>query len=310
MKAVFVTGKGGVGKSTLAAALAWQLAERGQRVEAVSFDPAHNLGDIFGVRLSHRPRTIRHNLSLRELDAEEAAARYVRENVDLLRETYGYLQTLNLEKYFTFLKYSPGVEECAAITSLEQLLRDDAACDYLVFDTPPTGLTLRILALPRVTLAWLERLIALRHQILDRRHTIHKIRGERLPRQEPELRLPYNEADDRVMEKLKDMRRRYTALRDFLCGSNTAVAVVFNPDMLSLRESERLLCGIRELELPFAAAIHNKCSEATAGVAATVEAQLLARHRDVPLLRVPTMTETAHCYATIQIDLTEPFRSA
>ena len=106
MKTIFFTGKGGVGKSTLSAAAAWQLAESGKRVLAISFDPAHNLGDIFGRTLGHKVTRFSANLDLRETDLDEAAAEYIRRNTSILTEVYSYTKAFNLDRYFKVLRHS------------------------------------------------------------------------------------------------------------------------------------------------------------------------------------------------------------
>jgi arsenite/tail-anchored protein-transporting ATPase len=258
MKILFFTGKGGVGKSTLAAAAAWQLSRK-HRVLAVSLDPAHNLGDVFGVSPGNGTLRFSETLHLREVDLKKLARDYLDKETRVLSESYHYLRTLNLDRYFSILKYSPGIEEYALLTSIEKTLREEAAFDYIVFDTPPTGLTLRFLALPQVTIAWIERLTAIRRQILDKRHTIQKIRG---PLKEgeanPEVRLDYDEKDDDILKRLRSLDGNYRALSRTLQGKDCGVVVVFNPDLLSLRESERLLEGLRELQLPLALLVNNK----------------------------------------------------
>src|SRR6056297_779017 len=127
MKTIFFTGKGGVGKSTLSAAAAWQLMERGNRVLAVSFDPAHNLGDIYNIKLSHKKKRFKKtNLYLQETDLDKSAQEYLSQNQSLMEEIYSYTRPFNLDKYFNVLKYSPGVEEYAALTSLEQILTKES----------------------------------------------------------------------------------------------------------------------------------------------------------------------------------------
>lgn len=297
MKVLFFTGKGGVGKSTLSSAAAWQLMEKGNRVLAVSFDPAHNLGDIFHLKLNHRKKRFkRTSLYLQETDMEKAAAEYINANMSVLKEVYSYLTTLNFDAYFDILKFSPGVEEYAALTSLERIIREEQhEFDYLVVDTPPTGLTLRILALPRITIAWLDRLIKIRRHILEKRYTIHNLSGQF---NEEGTKLPYTEKDDKVIQKLYQMRSTYAVLEAFLQGDNSTVTVVFNPDYLSLKESHRLLAGIHELSLPISTIFNNKVCDKNRRVAEDVEKDLLKTY---PALRVERVELIDHIEPTCYI---------
>ncbi|MCF7936211.1 MAG: ArsA family ATPase [Synergistales bacterium] len=305
MQTVFFTGKGGVGKSSLSAALAWQLADKGNRVLATSFDPAHNLGDIFGEQLSHTKRRYQDTtLFLQETDLEQSAQEYLKANMGLLEEVYSYTRTLNMDRYFKILRYSPGVEEYAALTAMEQLFREERNnFDYLVIDTPPTGLTLRILALPTVTVTWIDRLVGIRREILDKRHTIHNIMGKY---DEEGTRLAYTEKDDAVMQKLREMRDRYDRVRTTLEGADTGIAVVTNPDFLSLRESQRLLKGITELQLPLRTLFTNKVTGESEATAERLERELLGTREDVTRKRVPLIQhEQPACYI-MDTDLVAP----
>ncbi len=158
MKSIFFVGKGGVGKSTLSATAAWQLSRAGKRVFAISFDPAHNLGDIFGLSLSDKKTRINENLDVAEANLDRAAEIYIQKNIDILTQIYSYTKAFNLDLYFKVLRYSPGVEEYAALTVLEEVFRTETDYDFIVFDTPPTALTLRILALPNIAVTWVDRL--------------------------------------------------------------------------------------------------------------------------------------------------------
>lgn len=285
-RTLLFTGKGGVGKSTMAAATAWQLSRR-HRVLVASLDPAHNLGDIFGVRLNGRMHRYDERLRLLEVDVQERSRAYLRREIGTLSDTYRYLQPLNLEKYFSVLKYSPGIEEFTLLSGVEEILRDHADCDYIIFDTPPTGLTLRILALPVLTLTWLERLIQIRRQIVRKRHTIGKIvapggnGGD-----SEEVTLAHDPGADRVLGRLHAMHRQYEALNRRLRDEDCSIALVFNPDFLSWRESERLLAGLQELELPVRLAIDNKVDEAHREHAEEVERRFAERMPGTPLQRV------------------------
>ncbi|HOK06086.1 MAG TPA: ArsA family ATPase [Syntrophales bacterium] len=291
MRVVFFTGKGGVGKSTLAAAAARQLSRR-HRVLLVSLDPAHNIGDIFGIDLAGGRRRLDGNLTLAEVDLGTMAREYLEGQSRALADTYRYLTTLNLERYFSVLKYSPGIEEYALLTSIERTVREGGDLDYVLFDTPPTGLTLRFLALPQVTTTWIERLAAIRRQILEKRYTIGKITKE--DGRTAGVRLAFDEDEDEIMRRLKTLRENYGALSALLRGEGTAMVLVCNPDLLSLRESRRLVDGFADLGLPLRLVVLNKVPSRDAAVAAEVEERLREMAgRDKRFLRVPLDEEIA-----------------
>jgi len=304
MKTIFFTGKGGVGKSTLAATLAWQLSQAGNKVLAVSFDPAHNLGDIFGKRLSHKKKRITDTLYLQEADLDKAAGTYIEENIGILTQIYSYTKAFNLDVYFKVLRHSPGVEEYAAVTAMERIFREETTFDYVVFDTPPTGLALRILALPNITITWVDRLRRIRRQILEKRYTIHNISGKYI---EKGVRLPFEEKEDPVMQRLDILFKRYMNLYKMLKGAENSIAVVFNPDYLSLRESQRIVTGLSDLQLPLRIAFDNKFAPEQQEVACEVEQQLFPGTDHVDVVRVPMHGYAREGAYQMSFDLTKHF---
>ncbi|MFP4259137.1 MAG: ArsA family ATPase [Desulfovermiculus sp.] len=282
MKMLFFTGKGGVGKSTLAAASARQLSRKG-RVLIVSLDPAHNLGDIFGVVNKGTKDKLTDSLFLQEVDLQKLSREYLHKEINVLTSTYSYLKTFNLDSYFSTLKYSPGIEEYALLTSIATTIRRETSFDYILFDTPPTGLTLRFLALPQVSMTWIDRLIAIRRQILKKRHTIHRIKGSL---SSEETVLAYEETHDEIMNRLCTLKQTYQDLDRNLRSDNCHVVLVFNPDALSRKESERLITGLRELGLPLRLLIDNKVDAKHVDQAAAVEEEMLVLAPDVELKRI------------------------
>ncbi|MBN2516831.1 MAG: ArsA family ATPase [Deltaproteobacteria bacterium] len=282
MKILFFTGKGGVGKSTMAAAAAWQLSRK-SRVLIVSLDPAHNLGDIFGVALQDNKSRYANTLFLKEIDLQKLSREYLQREINVLSGTYKYLQTLNLDNYFSVLKYSPGIEEYALLTSIEKIISNETDFDYIIFDTPPTGLTLRFLALPRVTITWIDRLIQIRQKILEKRYTIHRIRG---PLSNEETVLNYSEKDDDILKRLRKLNNNYQALNKTLQGENCSIILVFNPDILSLKESQRLIEGLNDLNLPLRLLINNKVTDENIEMAAYIEKNMSKTAKDIPVDRV------------------------
>lgn len=313
MKILFSTGKGGVGKSTMAAAAAWQLSQD-HRVLIISLDPAHNLGDIFGVTLAGGRKQFSKDLHLGEVDLQQLSKAYLKREIDVLSGSYKYLQTLNLDNYFSVLKYSPGIEEYALLTSIEETIRNEKNYDIIIFDTPPTGLTLRFLALPRVTITWIDRLIQIRQKILEKRYTIQKIRGNAAEgTQDSGIILNYSEEDDDVLKRLRVLKTNYETLTSILEGKDCTIFVVFNPDLLSMRESQRLVEGLHELHLPLRLMINNKVTIENETMAAHVEKTMLRRAENIPIQRIALHRElqsrdTSKLYE-IEEDIASPLLS-
>lgn len=282
MKTIFFTGKGGVGKSTISSNVAWQLSQKGKKVLAVSFDPAHNLGDVFNRTLSHKKSTYSSTLDLQEIDIEKYKTDYIQQNVSLMQNIYGYLKPFNLDNYFNVLKYSPGIEEYASISALEKILLHEQKYDYIVIDTPPTALTLRIFALSSIMLSWIDKLIKIRQKILKKRYTIYNISGKK----NKTTLLAYNEKDDKVIKKLYQFQEKFKKLEKFLQGKNNYIAVVFNPDFLSFKESERLVSGLYELKLPLKVAYCNKINDCNNEYADKIEKMLFHDKKEIFITRI------------------------
>jgi arsenite/tail-anchored protein-transporting ATPase len=150
---LFFTGKGGVGKTSLACAAAIRLADAGKRVLLISTDPASNLDEMLGVELSRQPRPIPGVPGLKALNIDpEAAAEAYRERV--IAPYRGQVPEQEIEKIREELSGACTIE-IAAFDEFAGLLEGTwrQQFDYVVFDTAPTGHTLRLLSLPR---AWTD----------------------------------------------------------------------------------------------------------------------------------------------------------
>lgn len=148
-------------------------------------------------------------------------------------------------------------------------------------------MTLRFLALPRITITWIDRLIEIRRKIIEKRYTIQKIRGD-VRREIPGSGtvLAYDERDDAVLNRLRSLKDRYKNLTATLAGPDCSIFMVFNPDILSLKESQRLINGLRELELPLRLMIDNKVAAENRSMADEVEAALCKEGAAGNFLRV------------------------
>ena len=260
LNVTYSIGKGGVGKTTCAAALALHCS-RTTGTLVVSLDPAHNLGDVLDRRLGDSPIEVSENLSASEIDMDAAVDRYLKHSADNLKKMYGYVKTINLEGYLDALRLSPGIEEYATLEAMETVIRSaEGRFDMIVFDTPPTGLTLRVLALPRVSVLWGERIGRLRKEILDRRKMISSIQGQRrfiLEGKEHEL--PDEENKDPVMKELNGYLQRMRFLDQLQSDERRSrIMPVMNPDTLSVFETRRAFDRLHELGMSIGPIIVNK----------------------------------------------------
>jgi arsenite-transporting ATPase len=154
---LFFTGKGGVGKTSIACASAVQLATTGKRVLLVSTDPASNVGQVFGVGIGNQITTLPEvpNLSALEIDPHAAALAYRNRIVDPVRGVLPASVVQGIEEQLS----GACTTEIAAFDEFTALLMDDALTrdfDHIVFDTAPTGHTIRMLQLPGAWSGFLE----------------------------------------------------------------------------------------------------------------------------------------------------------
>ncbi len=259
-RVIFFIGKGGVGKTTSSAAVASYLSSLGYKTLIVSLDPAHNLGDVFMLKLKDEPKKIANNLFGMELDMEKLIKNYLRNLEESMKYMYRYLTVINLEKYFEVLSYSPGIEEYATLEAIREILQKGDEWDIIVFDTPPTGLTLRVLALPKIAKIWTEKLIDIRIKILDKRLTIEKIHGERkFVIEGKEYKLPSKEKDDEVLKELRNYKSEVEGVLESITDdAKTSVVAVMNPEMLALYETERARESLHKFKIPLNLIVVNK----------------------------------------------------
>jgi arsenite-transporting ATPase len=150
---LFFTGKGGVGKSTIASTAATKLAEVGHETLVVTTDPAAHLEDIFGERVGHEPTSVgQANLDAARIDQEKALEEYRTQVLDHVTEMYEDKEDTQIDVDAAIANVeeeleSPCAEEMAALEKFVSYFDEDGY-DIVVFDTAPTGHTLRLLELP------------------------------------------------------------------------------------------------------------------------------------------------------------------
>jgi len=155
---LFFTGKGGVGKTSVACATAVRLADAGKKVLLVTTDPASNLDEVLGTPLGHHPTVVPSvpGLSAMNLDPEKSAAEYRERMVGPYRDKLPAAAVASMEEQFS----GSCTLEIAAFDEFSRLLGDASATsefDHVIFDTAPTGHTLRLLTLPSAWAGFMDK---------------------------------------------------------------------------------------------------------------------------------------------------------
>ncbi len=163
MRILLVTGKGGVGKTTVAAATALRLAEQGMKTLVTSTDPAHSLADAFGVKLRDEPTEIVSGLIGQQIDSQQQLARHWGEIQDQLKRVFewGGVRGVAAEEFLVF----PGMDELFSLLEVKDRAKN-LEHDAIVVDCAPTAETLRLLSLPEVLSWYFERVFPTERRIM------------------------------------------------------------------------------------------------------------------------------------------------
>jgi len=230
----FFGGKGGVGKTTLAVAYATLLAGSGERTLLVSTDPAHSTGDLLGTELSGEPSQAGNNLWAVEVDADADAEAYVERIKQDARGSVSPEVLPTVDKHLDLAKSSPGTEESALFDRFVGLI---SLCpteyDCIVFDTAPTGHTLRLLTLPALLSAWVEGVVRQREKVAGMERMLRNIAGDD------------SGGEDPVLERLRERRERFHHARHRLLEDTTFYLVLI-PERLPIEETARSLQTLTE----------------------------------------------------------------
>ena len=166
-KVLFFGGKGGVGKTTSASAMALAASKAGKRVLLVSTDPAHSTSDMFERPIGPEPVELLPNLQGLEIDGAYEAQRYVATVKEQIKGLFGHHIMKEANKQIDLAASMPGAEEMALFDRIGALIRgEDDRFDLIVFDTAPTGHTLRLIRMPELMEAWIRALSRSRKAML------------------------------------------------------------------------------------------------------------------------------------------------
>ncbi len=229
MRLILMTGKGGVGKTSVAAATGLRCAELGYKTLVLSTDPAHSLADSFDMELGHDPRLVRPNLWGAELDALvelEANWGAVKRYITEVLQARG-LDGVQAQE----LAILPGMDEIFGLVRMKRHY-DEGTFDVLIIDSAPTGTALRLLSLPEVSGWYMRRFYK----------PLQGISAALRPLVEPIFKpiagfsLPNNEVMSAPYEFYEQIEALEKVLTD---NTQTSVRLVTNPEKMVIKESLR-----------------------------------------------------------------------
>lgn len=225
MRVILYTGKGGVGKTSVAAATALRSADLGYKTIVLSTDAAHSLSDSFDFPLGNEPRLIIPNLWGQETDLAQTLE-YSR------RDIHNYLSALLAwrgadDVVAEEIAFSPGMEELANLLYILHY-QDVGDYDVIIVDCAPTGETLRLLSVPEMLNWWMKRLFPIGRKIITgMRPLMRAITSMPLP-------------DDRVLKSIEDLYSKLKRIQTLLTDAEiTSVRLVVNPEKMVIKEAQR-----------------------------------------------------------------------
>ncbi|MFH1237653.1 MAG: TRC40/GET3/ArsA family transport-energizing ATPase [Candidatus Aenigmatarchaeota archaeon] len=232
-------GKGGVGKTSIAAATALYFAGKKKKTLIISTDPAHSLTDSFEKKIGGDIVDVSRNLSAVEIDPKKAMEEY-KQKIAPKMDKLDFLKGLDLGDAFDFAGNTPGIDELAAFDKFMQYMQSKEY-DVIVFDTAPFGHTLRFLSLPDLLDSWVGKMINIRLKLSGMMNMFKKF-------------VPFGDAgDDSKLgtEQLELVKTRIAEARKILGDKKrTRFNLVLIPEAMSIYESERSVKTLAEYGIP------------------------------------------------------------
>lgn len=277
---VFFGGKGGVGKTTMACAYALRSADAGLRTLLLSTDPAHSLGDAFGLDLGDDLIEVSPLLMARQPDVDLAVQRRIDQVTDDAASVVPIEVMPAVARHLEVAASSPGMAESALADQLIEAMSEvGTRWDRLVVDSPPTGHLLRLLALPGLLSPWVSGLARQRQKA---------VRAERFAEAVAGGDDDAGGVDDPLLLALHGRRRRLEAAAAQLTAPTTQVRLVLIPRRMVLAETQRAVAELAGAGIGLGPAVLNQVpDDADADVVRAARATFVAANTDI--LTIPLM---------------------
>ncbi len=254
MKMVLFGGKGGVGKTTCASSSAIWAAEHGRNTLIISTDPAHSLGDSLGVSLPPGiPTPIPEitNLTALEINPQVDIVDFEGfTNINPI-EDMGFSNLPFMENLADLSSLNPpGIDETLALLKVLEFIETEHDYDLIIFDTAPTGHTLRFLSLPQTLSGWIGKLLKMKMKLGNMFGAIKSIFGGESKKEDKSFE---------ILERLNEAIQR--AKEDLTDPLKTSFVVVMIAEEMALLETERLIIELENYHIPNSNIIINQLYE-------------------------------------------------
>lgn len=242
-KIIFFGGKGGVGKTSCSSAFSLARAKEGKKVLLVSTDPAHSTSDLFGRKIGSQIISLRSNLDAVEIDPQKESEMYINNIKGNLSHILSPIILDEIKKQLDAAKVSPGSHESALFDKMIEIINEQSTnYDYIIFDTAPTGHTIRLLSLPELLGSWLDSLLVKRRKIVSLKRMISR-----------------KEENDPIVEILT--RRKYNmerARKTMIDSNNLEFIFVLNAEKLPIDETKKAVVLLKKYKIPVNRIIVNR----------------------------------------------------
>jgi len=244
MRIILYTGKGGVGKTSVASATACQVAKKGKKVLIMSTDQAHSLSDAFGVKLSNIPTKITDNLEAIEVDA-------LIENEAIWGNIKGYIEKLMLLKNGKSIAVEellvfPGFEDLISLLKIKQI-NDENNYDVLIVDCAPTGETMSLLKFPELFKWWMEKIFPM------------KRKAAKIVRPIIDLTIKIPLPDEKTFDEIEVLYNKVDELHKLMLEKEkVSLRIVTTPEKIVIKEAKRNFSYLHLYDFNVDAIIVNK----------------------------------------------------
>lgn len=225
MRIILYTGKGGVGKTCVAAATACRLAANGKKVLVMSTDQAHSLGDALDHKLGPNPEQVSEGLDAMEVDTITECERAWGTLKDYLHQMMVSKsgESLEAEELLVF----PGFEELTALFKIKDIY-EEGAYDILIVDCAPTGETLSLLKFPEIFGEWINRMLPMKRKAM-------KVAGPAVSRL---MKIPMPK--DTIFDEVEALVDKMNGLRELLWDKDVvSLRIVTTPERIVIKEAKR-----------------------------------------------------------------------